>query len=69
MARQRFWHWYSGTFDDFKRLVYYDLETFADEEEEKLKEKERRESEQKEKEHITLLSSIMDVLKFDWTVF
>ena len=24
---------YSGTFDDFKRLVYYDLETFADEEE------------------------------------
>ena len=29
---------YSGTFDDFKRLVYYDLETFADEEE-KLKEK------------------------------
>ena len=30
---------YSGTFDDFKRLVYYDLETFADEEEEKLKEK------------------------------
>ena len=42
---------YSGTFDDFKRLVYYDLETFADEEE-KLKEKERLESEQKDKEHM-----------------
>ena len=50
---------YSGTFDDFKRLVYYDLETFADEEEGKLKEKERLESEQKDKEHIIELKKLI----------
>ena len=48
----------SGSFDDLKRLVYYDLETFADEEEEKLKEKERLESEQKDKEHIIELKKL-----------
>ena len=42
----------SGSFDDLKRLVYYDLETFADEEEEKL------ESEQKDKEHIIELKKL-----------